>query len=280
MITRRGGALFLRQGNASAASRSLENSGYAVLRAVFESPEVAALADELTRVFEKFPPDIRRSEDKSVPWEDFRYEILNRSAAGHKAVADRRILDVIEPLLGEDCHVIANTCWRNSPRKQDRRGGPWHVDAGPHVPRPPGIKWDDRIPYPIFAIGVHILLQDCPESCGPTAVIPGSHKSGAAPPIGSHANDLQWNGQRAFVLAGKAGDVIFFCSDVWHRRAPSANGDKGRFFLQVHYGRRDLAQRLRPAAQANQLAPAARKRAVTDRDKSLVGLHRPFFYDG
>ena len=88
MITRRGGSLFLRQGNASAASRSLENSGYVVLRAVFDAREVAALAKDVRRVFATFPPDIRRSEDKSVRWEDFRYEILNRSAAGQKAVGE------------------------------------------------------------------------------------------------------------------------------------------------------------------------------------------------
>ena len=61
---------------------------------------------------------------------------------------------------------------------------------------------------------------------------------------------------------------------------PAGPGDAGRFFLQVHYGRRDLAPRLRPTAEANQLSPEAVARAVTDRDRTLVGLHPPFFYDG
>lgn len=32
-----------------------------------------------------------------------------------------RILEVIEPLLGGDCHVIANTAWRNPPTFPDLR---------------------------------------------------------------------------------------------------------------------------------------------------------------
>jgi len=106
---------------------------------------------------------------------EFRYEMLNRSAAAQAAIGHPRILEVIEPLLGDDCHVIANTAWRN-PR--DFAGGPWHCDAGPHIPRPEGIEWDDRIPYPIFAIGAHLLLADCAPADGPTMVVPGSHRSG------------------------------------------------------------------------------------------------------
>jgi hypothetical protein len=48
-----------------------------------------------------------------------------------------------------------------------------HCDPGPHVPRPAGVEWDDRIPYPVFAIGAHVMLRDCPVVCGPTAVVAG-----------------------------------------------------------------------------------------------------------
>ena len=61
------------------------------------------------------------------------------------------------------------------------------------------------------------------------------------------------------------------------RRGP---GDAGRFFLQVHYGRRDLAQRLRPTSVANQLSDEAMARAATPRERTLIGLHEPRFYDG
>ncbi len=39
--------------------------------------------------------------------------MLNRCLAAQKAVANSKLLAVIEPLIGEDCHVIAKTAWRN-----------------------------------------------------------------------------------------------------------------------------------------------------------------------
>jgi ectoine hydroxylase-related dioxygenase (phytanoyl-CoA dioxygenase family) len=155
------------------------------------------------------------------------------------------------------------------------------MDAGPHVPRPPGVPWDDRIPYPVFAIGVHLLLEDCPLACGPTEVLPGSHRSGQAPPLErAKDDDLRYDEREPVVLSGHAGDVAFFVSDVWHRRRPTSADDSGRFFLQVHYGRRDIAQRLRATQQAGQVSAAAAARAEDDRAKTVIGLHQPFFYDG
>ena len=54
----------------------------------------------------------------------------------------------------------------------------------------------------------------------------------------------------------------------------------GRLFLQAHYGRRDIAQRLRPTADSNQLSAEAVQRTATTRDRTLIGLHDPYFYDG
>ena len=61
---------------------------------------------------------------------------------------------------------------------------------------------------------------------------------------------------------------------------PTGPDDQGRFFLQVQYGRRDIAQRLRLTADANHLSEEAVARAVTDRQQTVVGLHPPGFYDG
>jgi ectoine hydroxylase-related dioxygenase (phytanoyl-CoA dioxygenase family) len=263
------------------ASAQLEADGYAVLHGVFDAARVAAMRADIDRVYAELPPDVRHTHADLPHWEPFRYEMLNRSAVCQEAVADPAILEAIEPLLGEDCHVIANTAWRQPPDENSHGGRHWHIDAGPHVPRAEGVPWDDRIPYPVFAIGAHLFLQDCPPDAGPTGVIPGSHRSGQAPPF-DRANDadLTWNGRSVVPLVADAGDVALFVSDVWHRRMPSGSGDPGRFFLQRHYGRRDLAQRLRPTSAANQLSEEAIARARTPRERTLIGLHEPFFYDG
>ena len=273
MIHRRHGNLELREGPACEAARRLEREGYAHLPAVLDGQETSALAAEISGIFNSSPPD--RERDIGGEW---RHAMFNRSSLAQKAVASRKILDALEPLLGEDCHIIANTAWRNPP---GHPGGRWHIDAGPHVPRAEGVPWPEAIPYPVFAIGVHIFLIDCPNEAGPTAVVPGSHRSGRMPPPDSDAQgmDLAFEGRSARLLPALAGDAIAFVSDIWHRGTPAEPG-YGRFFLQCHYARRDIAQRIYPTSEFNQVSPEAAARAGDERERRLIGLHPMFFYDG
>ena len=278
MLKRAGGYLLPREEDAPAASQQLEREGYAVLRGVLPVPELAAAHREISRIYETMPADGRAA----VHDDDFRYEMFNKSAVAQDLVAKREILDVIEPLIGEDCHIIANTCWRNRAGAEHRHGGGgWHIDAGPHVPRRPGVAWPDEIPYPVFAVGVHIFLEDCPVESGPTAVIPGSHKCGQPPPAERRTDEsLTCLGRGALPLLAAAGDVALFVSDVWHRRLPAQAGDTGRFFLQVHYARRDIAQRIKPTSLVNHIDETARERIQTQRQRRLFGIHPRGFYDG
>ncbi len=282
MITRKGGYLSPRSDMASPASQHLEAEGYVVLQGVVGPEEIAALRTELSDVYATTPADVRNSRLSADEREDFRYEMFNRSALAQLTIGHPLILQVIEPLLGEDCHVIANTCWRNPPRSKNQHGGGfWHIDAGPHIPRAAGIPWDDRIPYPVFAIGAHIYVQDCGLESGPTGVIPRSHKSGQFPPAERVMDvDLDYDGRRVEPMIAKAGDVALFVSDVWHRRLPAGADDQGRFFLQVHYGRRDLAQRIRTTDTVNHVDELAKSRIGSTRESRLLGLHASFFYDG
>lgn len=281
MLSRRTGYLELSAKPAPDAARRLQDDGYVALRHVFDDTEVKELVTDVDRVFDEYPPDERTAGQPAGHWAVFRYEMLNRSAVVQSAIARREILDVIEPLLGEDCHVIANTAWRQPPAPSTHGGQMWHIDSGPHVPRPESVPWDERIPYPVFAVATHIMLQDCPMAAGPTGVIPKSHTSGQHPPFDRMNDpDLEWNGAKAVPLTADAGDVLLFVSDIWHRRLPPTADDPGRYFVQCHYGRRDLAQRLQPTAVANQLSADAIERATSTRGRTLIGLHDPFFYDG
>jgi ectoine hydroxylase-related dioxygenase (phytanoyl-CoA dioxygenase family) len=282
MLTRRRGYLQLRTEPVPATSQQLQDEGWTVVKSAISAADVAALTDEIEAIYRTLPRDGRHAQRPAEEDEDFRYEMLNRSALCQEVIGARAILDAIEPLLGEDCHVIANTCWRNPPREINTHGGgAWHIDAGPHIPRPADIPWDDRIPYPVFAIGAHIYLKDCPLECGPTGVIPRSHKSGQRPPEDRVWDvNLTYGGRGVVPLLAKAGDVAMFVSDVWHRRMPPLPGDTGRLFLQAHYGRRDIAQRIRTTSAVNHLSADAIERAQTPRQRTLVGLHHNFFYDG
>lgn len=281
MIKRTGGYLTIRRDAVPEACKQLEREGYTVLRNVLDAAEIAELHREISAVFARLPGDDRgprSDEDRDM----FRYEMLNRSAAAQRAIAHPTLLSVIEPLLGDDCHIIANTAWRNPAGHPGSHGGQaWHIDAGPHVPLPEGVRWPDDIPHPVFAIGVHIYLQDCELCDGPTGVIPFSHLSGRFPPRDQAFNDqLQYNGRGVVPLITRAGDMGLFVSDIWHRRMPTQANDRGRFFLQAHYGRRDIAQRLKRTDEFNQLSLDALTRAATPREKTVIGLHQPGFYDG
>jgi hypothetical protein len=271
MITRNKGTLAVRTEPAAEAALQLEADGYVLLPGVLTGQALADLRADVTAVFDGSDPD--RAHDSSNEW---RHGMLNRSAMAQAAIAAPAILEVIEPLLGEDCHVIANTAWRNAP---GHGGGPWHTDAGPHVPRPAGVTWPDAIPYPVFAIGMHLFLDPCPIDAGPTAVVPGSHRSGQKVPKGREQDmDLTWDGRPPVFLSADAGDVILFVSDAWHRGTPAQPGQT-RFFLQAHYARRDIAQRIRTTAEVNHLSAGAAARAGSTRERQLAGLHDPYFYD-
>ncbi|HIF97588.1 MAG TPA: hypothetical protein EYQ54_11270 [Myxococcales bacterium] len=277
MLRRIGGYLYPRKEPSPRESRLLERKGYAVIREAFSPRAIGPLRSEILEIYASQPADGRAQMNDDY----FRYEMFNKSPRAQKMVARREILDVIEPLLGEDCHIIANTCWRNPADAESRRGGAWHIDAGPHVPRPKGAKWPAKIPYPIFAIGCHIFLEDCPLECGPTGVIPTSHKSGRPPPVRRVMEDsLKCDGMGVKALSAKAGDVALFVSDVWHRRLPTGPGDTGRFFLQVHYARRDIAQRIKPTQAVHHIDDEARARIRSKRERRLLGIHPPGFYDG
>jgi len=281
MIRRGRPFLEFRAEPAGEATDQLEREGYTVVRGLFSDAEVARLGRAIGKIYDRDPPD-ERGKRAPEDAEAFRYAMLNRCAEAQRAISHPRLLAVIEPLLGEDCHIIANTAWRNAAGFPGSHGGQaWHIDAGPHIPLPDGVRWPADIPHPVFAIGVHIYLQDCEIEDGPTGVIPGSHLSGRPPPRDRPFDpELDYEGQEVVPLLTRAGDVGFFVSDVWHRRMPTRDGDHGRFFLQAHYGRRDIAQRLLPTDAVNQLSSRAIARAKTPRERTVIGLHPQYFYDG
>src|SRR5687768_15650914 len=115
VISRRTGYLTMCSEPGPPESQQLQREGYVVLSGVFTADEVAELVTDVDRVFDEYPPDERRDDRPDGHWEPFRYEMLNRSAVAQRAAAHRTVLDVVQPLLGEDCHVIANTAWRQPP---------------------------------------------------------------------------------------------------------------------------------------------------------------------
>ena len=170
------------------------------------------------------------------------------------------IIEAAEAVLGSDCHIIGETAWRSHP---GFRGEPLHVDYAP-LERPEGAPRDD-VRIPIFLLTVHFYLNDLTADLAPTRVVPGSHRSGRAP-----------RAEAEPVLAC-AGDALLFRSDVWHAGSDNRTASDVRYLLQVHYGRREMAQHFSPYLEwrfdRGVLAAASR------RQRRLLGDHEPGAYD-
>ena len=216
---------------------------------------------EIDDVFDRYPRGRGRERQGRVPLRDAQPQ--RRVPGGGRARS--RILEVIEPLLGDDCHVIANTAWRNPPTS---RGGPWHCDAGPHVPRPggrpvgrphpvPGVR-DRRAPP---AAGLHPCRRPDRGRARQSHRAGGSRRSTGSPTRTSRTTAVRPCYSRPTPATSRCSYRT--CGIAARRRA----GGDGRLFLQVHYGRRDIAQRIRTTDEVNHLSPEAIERAQTQRQR-------------
>ena len=155
--------------------------------------------------------------------------------------------------------MIANTAWRNPPDFERRtvalRRRPARPPArGRALGRPdpvPGVRGRRAHPAAGLRRGRRADRgRSRQPPLGPAgAVRPDAGPISAVrrPPAGARRS-------------ASAGDVALFVSDAWHRGMPAQPDGRGRFFLQVHYGRRDIAQRLRTTDVANQLSDERRAR--------------------
>ena len=222
MLTRSSGYL-PSAGPAPAAVESLQSDGYVVLHGVFVGEELAALRSDVERVFADYPPDERGDPpEEAAP---FRYEMLNRSSLVQQAIGNPRILETIEPLLGEDCHVIANTAWRQEYRATtDISDASGTSTADPTSRRDPSVPWDPRIPYPVFAIAAHLYLWDCPIEAGPTGVIREATRLDK--PSHGEARRRRPAVGRPWRRADRRRSQVTSpsSSDIWHRRLPRESG--------------------------------------------------------
>jgi hypothetical protein len=283
MLTRRGVYRRTRTEAVSAATERLERDGYGLARGALstrQTDQIPAEVDQLfvDQLFVELDTELRRTNDGN----EYHYASLNRCARAQDLVRNLVIVDVIEPLFGEDCNVVANTAWRNPAERHVTLDGRWHREFGPHIALPADVPRQDTISYPVFVIAVHLLLALMPIGSSPTGVIPGNHRPGHAPLLGRRDDvTLTRDRQRAVPCITNTWDIQLFGSDIWHRRTPTLQADQGRDFLQIYYGQPDIAQRLRITEQAHQLSPQAAERAgESPHARAVLGLHEPLFYDG
>jgi hypothetical protein len=180
------------------------------------------------------------------------------------------VVDLAEATMGEQCHIIGQSAWRSHPG---------HNGWSPHTDRvffelPEEVA--PKVRLPIYLCTAHFYLSDIPKELCPTYVIPGSHKSGRSLDWGKDKEPV-WEGKKLEPVLCKAGDVLFFRSEIWHTGSLNETPDQTRYLLQVHYSHRFIAQQFSPyiSWQFNPEVLAA----CNERQLRLLGNHRQGAYD-
>ncbi|UVE42953.1 phytanoyl-CoA dioxygenase family protein [Pseudomonas chlororaphis] len=179
------------------------------------------------------------------------------------------VIELAEAALGGDCHVIGQTAWRCHPGFQ---GMGLHLDyLAMQLPR--SLLSDPAFELPMQICTCHLYLDDIDQDLCPTRVVPGSHRAGRPP----RAGEEHWHGQTAQAVLCQAGDALMFRSELWHAGSENSSAERIRYLLQVHYGRRMVAQKFSPylhwCFNPEVLA------AASARQRRLLGEHEEAEYD-
>lgn len=241
--------------------QALRREGFVLLPGVLDAARIAALRGAIDRL-------------QPQHW-DYRgvldhYKcVFNRDPFWLPFLDVAGVIELAEAALGADCHVIGQTAWRCHPGFV---GADLHLDYLV-MALPPALLADPAFVLPMQVCTAQFYLDEIDADLSPTRVIPGSHLAGRPP----HPGETQWRGRAAEPVLCQAGDVLMFRSELWHAGSDNRTRDRTRYLLQVHYGRRMVAQKFSPYLHWR-FAPAVLA-AATPRQRRLLGEHSEAEYD-
>ena len=247
--------------------RAMEEDGYAFLPGLLSAAEIAELRAAMDRLVA-----IPASYDRDDTSGGFLNKSIN-NAFNHDPLflsyVDRLgVVEIAETIHGSDCHIIGMTAWMTGPGRPDQQ---LHADWQP-LTLPAEVMSNPAVKIPIYIATAHFYLDDIDEELGPTQFIPGSHRAGRAP-----KGDMEYKGVGPKNILCKAGDLVIFRSEVWHRGTANRS-QRVRYLLQVHYAQRMITQKFPPYLNRFQFDEAILAQA-TPRQRRLLGDHKSSNYD-
>ena len=237
--------------------------GYVVIPTVLSRETCAELKEEVDGIYRNVPCDA--PEQGYGDW--LRVKLFHYSQRFAQLIDHAPVIDVVEAILGNTCHLIANNFVRND---KDFSISAWHVDDELLFPLPDGVEFDERIELPCFILNTQWYLTDVGPDDGPTEVVPFSHRAGHHPPHCAPGAQPSYKNHPAKSLLVNAGDVALQHAQVWHRGAP-VRSNNTRYLLQYAYGKRCVAQRFFPFI--GYTLPEHVKANASERRLRLLGHH-------
>jgi ectoine hydroxylase-related dioxygenase (phytanoyl-CoA dioxygenase family) len=250
--------------------KALAADGYALVREALTPQQCKAARRSIDALEPLYWDEAHARPDPGAAGrhQDRYLNVFNRDPYWLQFIDRPGIIDVAEAALGSDCHIIGETAWRSH---SGFIGEPLHLDYAP-------LTWPERalsedVRMPIFILTVHFYLNDVSADLAPTRVVAGSHRAGRSP----RAGETSWQGSESQAVLASAGDALVFRSDVWHGGSDNRTASAVRYLLQVHYGRREMAQHFSPYL-AWRFDPHVLA-AASKRQLRLLGHHDPGAYD-
>ena len=241
--------------------RALHREGFVLLRGVLDSAQIITLRTAI----DCLDP---QHWDYSGLLDHYKC-VFNRDPLWLPFLDLDGVIELAEAALGEDCHIIGQTAWRCHPGFV---GAELHVDYLA-MELPQSLLADPAFELPMQICTAQLYLDNIDADLSPTRVIPGSHRAGRPPACG----ESQWQGHTAQPVLCSAGDILMLRSELWHAGSDNRTLDRTRYLLQVHYGRRMMAQKFSPYLhwRFNPTVLAA----ATPRQRRLLGEHQEAEYD-
>ena len=167
------------------------------------------------------------------------HRMFEHSPANLRLFDVEPIVSLAEAIIPQSCHVIHNNSFQSPPG-----GGltSWHQDDAPHYIVTEGER-PRNVHLPVLFFTANYYLTDVTEVAhGSTECIPGSHLFGAPSP--TDMTGTEWEPLIQPRL-GKAGSVVLFNNQVWHRGGPNLS-DRTRYITQITYARRIIGHKYYP----------------------------------